>query len=192
MKKIPTVFGRDPEDRTKTTDVVTPGCEWVFEGEGVPTRKWNGTGTMLDENGIWWARREIKPGKQTPPNYVPVHYDEVTGKTQGWEPIEQSPFAKFHKLALMTDPYAGSHNGQLLPGTYELVGPKIQGNEDGFDDYYLLPHASAPVVPDLDLKLSPETVVKIIRKIHLVANWEGVVWHHPDGRMAKLKARDLA
>jgi hypothetical protein len=21
--------------------------------------------------------------------------------------------------------------------------------------------------------------------------WEGVVWHHPDGRMAKLKARDL-
>ncbi len=21
--------------------------------------------------------------------------------------------------------------------------------------------------------------------------WEGIVWHHPDGRMAKLKARDL-
>jgi hypothetical protein len=24
-----------------------------------------------------------------------------------------------------------------------------------------------------------------------MAGWEGVVWHHPDGRMAKLKARDL-
>lgn len=21
--------------------------------------------------------------------------------------------------------------------------------------------------------------------------WEGIVWHHPDGRMAKLKARDF-
>jgi len=32
MRKIPTLFVRDPEDRAHVTDEVTPGCKWVLAG----------------------------------------------------------------------------------------------------------------------------------------------------------------
>ena len=41
---------------------ITPGCEWVIAGEGVATRKYDGTCVMYDGD-EWWARREVKPGK---------------------------------------------------------------------------------------------------------------------------------
>ena len=28
--------------------------------------------------------------------------------------------------------------------------------------------------------------------LHEAHGWEGLVYHHPDGRMAKMKARDVA
>jgi len=33
MRKIPTLFVRDPENRANVTDEVTEGCEWVLAGE---------------------------------------------------------------------------------------------------------------------------------------------------------------
>ena len=57
MKKIPTLYVRDRETGKVDTSQVTPGCEWVVAGEGAPTRKFDGTCTMLDGDGQWWARR---------------------------------------------------------------------------------------------------------------------------------------
>jgi hypothetical protein len=186
MKKIPTALVRDPNNRAKVLPEIAPGCEWVFAGEGIPTRKYDGTCVMLDEHGDWWARREIKPGKGAPDGFIEIQYDEITGKTQGWEPMENSSFAKFHAEAL-TDK---EHWKQQ--GTYELIGPKINGNPDRMISHTLVRHEEAEHIPDLNgLILSPETVMKIVRKIGNFPGWEGVVWHHPDGRMAKLKARDL-
>lgn len=186
--KIPTALVRDPNNRAKVLPEITPGCEWVFAGEGVPTRKWDGTCVMLDENGKWWARREVKPGKTPPENYVVVNFDEATGKTQGWEPIEQSSYFKFFEEAL--DHYTWSE--EVFRGkTYELVGPKVNGDPDRFGIHTLRMHEDAPVEPGMNgIILSPTTVMKMVRKLGY-HGWEGVVWHHPDGRMAKLKARDL-
>ena len=39
MKKIPTIYLRDPDDRAHVTDEVNAECQWVLDGEGVPTRK---------------------------------------------------------------------------------------------------------------------------------------------------------
>lgn len=185
-KKIPTALVRNPEDRSKVLAEITPGCEWVFNGEGVPTRKWNGTCVMFDVEGRWWARREIKPGKTPPPNYVAIDYDEVTGKTQGWEPIEQSDFAKFHAEALS---YI-YHPEDLDDGTYELIGPKINGNTDGAEFHMLARHKIAPVA-DSVVGVSLEDIFTVLPIWCHENGAEGVVWHHPDGRMAKLKARDL-
>jgi len=185
MEKIPTALVRDPENRAKVLLEVTPGCEWVFAGEGVPTRKWDGTCVMLDTQGSWWARREVKAGKLNPPSFVPVTFDEVTGKKQGWEPIEQSPFAKFHTEALSVKPTS------FEPGTYELIGPKINGNPDHFGVHYLLKHSEAPVLTDLEKPLNPLDVCALLKILCTLDSMEGVVWHHPDGRMAKLKAKDL-
>lgn len=185
MKKIPTLFRRDPNDMRRVLLEVTPGCEWVLAGEGVPTRKYDGTCVMLDEDGNWWARREVKPGKTPPPNYVPISTDPNTGKTVGWEPSGQSAFAKFIGEAI-------NHWDTLVakqPGTYELCGPKINGNPEGYDQHVLVPHADAepvwfPLEPDADL------IAYTVRRLG-DDGIEGVVWHHPDGRMAKLKARDI-
>lgn len=179
MKKIPTLFQRDPEDRRYVTDNITPGCEWVFTDDGVrATRKYDGTCVMFDGTD-WWARREVKPGKDAPNGWVEVDHDDVTGKRVGWEPMAQSPFAKFHAEAL-DRPYP------LLTGTYELVGPKINGNPERATGHMLIPHGQSVLNP---APANPEGARGAV--LHLRAEGiEGIVWHHPDGRMAKLKGRD--
>ena len=182
MKKIPTLFQRNPNDRRYVTDEVTPGCEWVLRGEGVPTRKYDGTCVMLDNDGRWWARREVKPGKAAPENYVPISTDETTGKTMGWEPVEQSPFAKFWHEAAAVDSW------EFDPGTYELVGPKINGNPEGMSAHFLIDHEYSTAIDPGEVNVGTwEAAIRSARE----RGWEGIVWHHPDGRMAKLKVRDF-
>lgn len=182
MKKIPTVLVRDPDDRAHVIWFeLTPGCEWITEASA--TRKYDGTCTMLDTDGKWWARREVKKGATPPPNFVTEDFDPVTGKTQGWEPIEQSSFARFHDEALqaLTDfPSAG---------TYELVGPKINGNPERASRHHLIEHASAEsvVLHINDIEEAVSTAILVAS----LSRWEGIVWHHSDGRMAKLKVKDL-
>jgi hypothetical protein len=185
MQKIPTLFVRNPEDRRHVLPDVTPGCEWVIDGEGVATRKWDGTCVMLDEHGAWWARREVKPGKNIPPGYQIVQHDEATGKLVGWEPMAQSSFAKFHAEAVEN---CGGVEGA---DTYELLGPKINGNPDGFDVHVLMPHGWARRSDRIDCEAAPRDFDGL-RTWLLARHYEGIVWHHPDGRMAKLKVRDFA
>src|SRR6266705_2827499 len=100
MQKIATLFARGFEkDPRYVTRDVTPGCEWVLKGEGVPTRKYDGTCVMFDGTD-WWARREVKPGKAAPAGFVEVEHDEETGKTVGWEPAGQTSFAKHLTTAI--------------------------------------------------------------------------------------------
>lgn len=178
MNKIPTLYRRDPDDLKRVLDEVNPECKWVLDGEGIATRKYDGTCVMLDEDGAWWARREVKPGKTPPAGWVEVDHDEVTGKRVGWEPIAQSPFAKFHAEALGNFP-------QDRLGTYELCGPKVNGNPEGFDCHLLVKHEDAEEIPGE--VVDPMGLLLTAR----MNNWEGIVWHHEDGRMAKLKVRDL-
>lgn len=180
MQKIPTLFARDPDDRRHVLPEVTPGCEWVMDGYGTATRKYDGTCVLLDESGEWWARREVKPGKTAPPNYVPVERDETTGKTVGWEPIAQSSFVKYHAEAVEI-------RSEWPHGTYELCGPKINGNPEGLERHTLIRHATAETVdPSLDIRTYEEIGDFLARH-----NWEGLVYHHPDGLMVKIKARDF-
>lgn len=179
MKKIPTLFVRDSEDLSRVTREVHRDCDWVIGGEGIATRKYDGTCVMYD-GARWWARREVKPGKATPPNYVPLSTDEATGKTVGWEPAEYSAFAKFLDEAIASA--ADEHTWD--PGTYELCGPKINRNPEGYTRHILRSHAKAekliaPRDPDGLAAWMAET------------DFEGIVWHHPDGRMAKLKRKDF-
>ncbi len=43
MKKIPTMFIRNPENMRELLNEHHPDCGWVFAGEGVATRKYDGT-----------------------------------------------------------------------------------------------------------------------------------------------------
>jgi hypothetical protein len=181
MRKIPTLFVRDWDgDRRYVLPEVTPGCEWVINGEGMPTRKYDGACFMFDGE-RWWARREVKEGKTEPPGFVLLGTDPETGKMMGWEPTGQSSFAKVHAAVLARfDPSLTTWRA----GTYELCGPKVNGNPEGFTTDTLVIHEDA--LP-LD---APRGFDGLAVWLH-AHPYEGIVWHHPDGRMAKIKRRDF-
>ena len=182
MKKIPTLFMRDftaPSNGRYVTDEVHPACQWVLDGEGVATRKYDGTCVMFDGE-RWWARREVKANRQPPAGFVEVGFDDIADKAVGWEPIEQSAFAKYHDEALVLSLV------NIWPGgTYELIGPKVNGNPEREPVHVLQPHAAADVLVD-----APRDFDGLSRWLATFAG-EGIVWHHPDGRMAKIKRKDF-
>lgn len=178
MNKIPTLFVRDAADRAHVTREVNPGCGWVLDGEGVATQKYDGTCTMFD-GARWWARREVKPGKSKPAGFIPLSTDEVTGKTVGWEPVEQSSFAKFHAQAL-------SLGTEYEPDTYELCGPKVNGNPEQCSSHMLIRHGRA-IFAD-----APRDYDGLRDFLLQRPSVEGLVFHHSDGRMVKIKRRDFA
>jgi hypothetical protein len=186
MNKIPTVFKRDPEDMRHLLPEVNPNCQWVLDGEGIGTRKYDGTCVMFDGE-RWWARREVKDGGRWPQEFQTITRDPVTGKTVGWQPIAFSSFAKWHALALLDWTMV---RGEPEPGTFELCGPKINGNPEGFGSHVLIPHRYAEVVLDAGGPYTFDTLREMIT-LYCSLGREGIVWHHPDGRMAKLKGRDF-
>lgn len=181
MRKIPTLFVRDFEhDPRNLTREVHPDCKWVVDGEGIATRKYDGTCVMHDDDDNWWARREVKKDKAAPGGFVPVGTDDETGKTVGWEPIEQSSFAKYLAEAL------GNPYERRPVGTYELVGPKVNGNPENADGHELIRHDDAEVLAD-----APRDFDGLAMWLH-AHDYEGIVWHGgPDGAMAKIKKRDF-
>lgn len=177
MKKIISLFQRNYETNRLVRDEVVPGAEWVLAGEGTPTRKMDGT-CCLVKAGKLLKRYEVKAGKMPPPNFIAANeIDSETGKQQGWVPVGDGPDDRWHREAFARSP--------LPDGTYELLGPKIQGNPEQYVEHVLWPHGSDVLSPD-----TPRTFDGL-RKFFEVADIEGIVWHHPDGRMVKIKAKDF-
>ena len=175
MKKIPTIFERDfGNDPSRVLSKPNPVCDWVFAGQGVPTRKYDGTCCMFDGS-TWWKRREVKEGKPDPEGFRLADADTVTGKRVGWEPVTE--LDRWHREAIETAP--------AEPGTYELVGPKVQGNPEGEQRHRMVSHAEAEILDDV-----PRTFDGLAVYLEDFPG-EGIVFHHPDGRMAKIKRRDF-
>lgn len=179
MKKTPTIYERDWNgDKSRVVNQVNPICQWVFDGEGIATRKIDGTCCAVI-GGKYFKRREVKPGQQPPPDFILSTHDRETGKNVGWVPVTETSEDKYHLLAWKDG---------LPDGTYELVGDKIQGGlEPDMQAIKLIAHNS----DDLIIK------EEIIRAYEGISEWlgrhdvEGIVFHHPDGRMAKIKKRDF-
>ncbi len=189
MQKIPTVFVRDPEDRKHVTREVTPGCEWVLAGEGSATRKYDGTCCMFDGE-QWWARREVKDGGRWPEEFQALSRDATTGKTVGWQPMRFSGFAKWHAEAVRHSEFGGTPFS-FSEGTYELYGPKVNGNPEDVNVHILIRHDDAEVYERGTGTTLDYDVLAFSLRVLGRTGIEGIVWHHPDGRMAKLKARDI-
>lgn len=188
MQKIPTLFLRDLDDMRRVLPEVSSGCEWVLAGEGVATRKYDGTCTMLDEAGVWWARREVKPGRVPPDGFVALSYDAETGKSVGWQPMFDSAFNRWHREALEHEPLDFTVRG-YTPGTYELCGPKVNGNPERFERHTLVPHEHAEQIGGVPRSF--EGIRATVLELHRARRIEGLVFRTRDGRMAKIKARDF-
>lgn len=199
MKKIPTIYVRDwdgtlgPPARYVLPEE-HPDCGWVFAGEGVPTRKLDGT-CCLVQGGHIYRRHEVKVDKKTgalrqePVDFMHVETDMETGAKVGWvECLPANPADKYHWLAF--EGLVEMYGGEPPEGTYELIGPSINGNREKVDFTELVPHASDLLV----LQDVPTVYMGLAEYLHTAAaadGAEGVVWHHEDGRMAKIKAKDM-
>lgn len=181
MKKIPTVFERDwSGDKSRVTSKVSPGCQWVLDGEGLATRKIDGTSCRV-KDGKLYKRRELRKGDKAPEDFDTSDHDHETGKTVGWVPIGEGPEDRYHREAF------GKTSMSIPDGTYELIGPKVQGNPEGLAVHTLIRHGQG-IAGEIDN--APRTFDEL-KSFFLLQDIEGIVWHHPDGRMAKIKARDF-
>ncbi len=182
MQKIITLFQRNYGGDHLVRDEVTPGAEWVVAGEGVATRKYDGT-CCLVHDGALYKRYDLKPGRTAPEGFEPAQgADAVTGHHPGWVPVGLGPEDAYHREAWAHLEFDGPHED----GTYELVGPKVQGGaERDAPRHMLIRHADAHVLDGV-----PRTFAAL--RDYLTGNdIEGVVWHHPDGRMVKIKGKDF-
>lgn len=180
MKKIPCVFVRDFARYGCITRAVTPGCEWVLAGEGVPTRKWDGAACMV-RDGRLYRRLDCKHGKIPPPTFEPCQDpDPVTGHWPGWIPVGDEPESRWFREGFAANLGVDC---EVPDGTYELVGPKVGGNPERLPAHCLIRHGD-DVLDDCPQPPTFDSLFEWMRGPG--GDIEGVVWHHPDGRMAKL------
>ncbi len=140
MKKIPTLFVREFNDdgSFKITHDITPGMEWVMQGEGEATIKYDGACCAFID-GIFYKRYDAKIGKDgkykiPPQNSIPCcDPDPITGHWPHWVPVNyESPEDKWFVAALCGEEYENR--------TYEAVGPHFNGNPYNLKCDILIPH----------------------------------------------------
>lgn len=181
MQKIISLYQRNYDGDRLVRDEVVPGAEWVLAGEGMPTRKYDGTSTMV-RDGRLFKRYELKPGKVPPAGFEGAQgVDDMTGKQPGWVPVGDGPEDQYHREAFAV----GARPHPPADGTYELLGPKIQGNVEAWPIHQLLRHADAEILADAPRDFEG------LRAYFSTHDIEGIVWHHPDGRMVKIKGKDF-
>lgn len=196
MKKIPTIFKRDFTKKPHLViDEVNPGCEWVFAGEGQATRKFDGTCCMI-QAGVLYKRLELKLGRTAPPGFIPCDLDPETGGVPGWVMVTDAPEDRWHvdamkrlSIPINTAPGVFSIPLANYDGTYELIGPKVQGDPEkditGGNAHLLIRHGQYPVT---GVPLTYDGLKEFLKTF----KFEGIVWWHPDGRKAKIKRRDFS
>lgn len=178
MKKTISLFQRNYDGGRLVRDEIVPGAEWVAAGEGVATRKHDGTCCMW-RNGRLWKRHEVKARKPIPDGFEAAQApDGTTGDTPGWVPVGDGPEDARHREALMS-PWTAVEGA-----TYELCGPKVQKNPEGYASHVLIRHG-CEILED-----APRTYVELAKYL-AEKDIEGIVWHHPDGRMVKIKGKDF-
>jgi len=167
MQKIPTMFERDESVKGHPVkDHIKTECYWVVDGEGVATHKLDGTNVKI-EAGALYKRQKPASGDYDEASYVLVDSGEPENKYI-WEAFEALD--------------------DKQDGIYEALGPKIQGNPEKLARHRLI--RVVPFNENFTLNDAPRTF-DALKEYLANKDIEGIVFHHPDGRMAKLKKRDF-
>lgn len=182
MRKMPCLFVREfHSHRSFTiTEQVTPGCEWVLNGEGVATIKRDGTACAVI-GGRLFKRYDVKRGKQVPAGAIACSEpDDVTGHWPHWIAVGDEPESKWHREAWAVA-------GAVPDGTYELCGPRLRGNPEKRSDHSFYRHGREVIE-------APRTFSGL-REFLSGLPYEGLVfWREPgnvDAPMCKIRRVDF-
>lgn len=185
MKKLSTLYKKDPNDLGRVINVINPENAWVFT-DGIPTRKFDGTACMI-LNGVLYKRYDCRIDKETGEYKKPIpegaiscqEPDKISGHHPHWimcnsnNPNDRWYFVGFEKLENKED------------GTYELCGEKVQGNPEKINRHELIKHGSE-VLPLKDFRF--HSIKMYLESVDI----EGIVFHHKsDDRMCKIRKADF-
>lgn len=199
MKKIKTLFVID-RNTDMASDVLTAGAEWVIRGEGKATIKFDGSSAYFADGKLFKRfDRKLKSNfskmarsmgdkfvpedhmfNEVPEGAIPCEAAPAAHSLHfpHWVPIGDGPEDKFHCEAL-------ANAGELKDGaTYELVGPKVNGNPYKLERHELWEHGS------VEFEVTDFTFEGLKKTLEGMVHEEGLVFHHPDGRMIKIRRKD--
>lgn len=187
MKKLKTLFIKDPQNLGRVINQVNPDNSWVFT-DGIPTQKFDGTSCAII-NGKLYKRYDAKIDKNTgkykrsiPDGAISCQpADKLSGHHPHWvlcnrdNNADRYHFEGFDALTNKQD------------GTYELCGPKVQGNPEAVNQHRLVKHGTK--VLDIT-NFSFESL-----KAYLSSDendLEGIVFHHKNSdQMCKIRKSDF-
>jgi hypothetical protein len=179
MKKIPTLFEREYANHKVVgiKPIVTEGMEWVLNGEGVATVKFDGSCCAII-NGEFYKRYDARKGKKAPEGAIPCcEPDAVTGHHPHWIKVDRdNPADKWFAVA-----YDNTKDRQ--DGTYEAMGVHFQGNPEGYDCDILIRHG--------------QEIVEVERSFEGIRKWldehyvEGIVFWKDGEPKCKIKRSDF-
>ena len=185
---MPTLFTRvfEGRDIVETINDVREGCEWVLNGEGVATIKWDGTCCLI-QDGKLYKRFDYKKGRKLPEGAIPCQEepDSITGHFPHWvlckeDNIDDKYFIDAFKKYIATCKRDGV---SVENGTYELVGLHFNNNPYGLDYDTFIKHG--------------KDIIEVGRSYNEIKNYlhdnyiEGIVFHRGNGEMCKIKRSDF-
>jgi hypothetical protein len=185
MQKIPTLFRRD--ETFKVIDQLNPVCSWVLAGQGIATEKLDGTNVRLTIRSGQCVRAEKRRN--------PTKVQKQLGIVDPWY-VDVDPYDKSDRWIGEAVAHA-SCLGVWPDGEHcaEVIGPKIQGNPLGLQEHVCVLFNLDPTLclGSVDrsyngLRRTLATLDSVYSPGHLA---EGIVFHHPDGRRAKIKRKDF-
>ena len=182
MKKIPTLFKREFEGThiKATLPVVTPGMEWVLNGEGVATVKYDGAACAIID-GELYKRYDAKNGKKPPEGAIPCCApDPVTGHHPHWGKCDKNnPADKWFFEALW-------NSGVLENGTYEAVGVHFQKNPYDLPKDIMIRHGQDVISKELCPR-SFDGIKNFLKNNYI----EGIVFWKEGEPRCKIKRTDF-
>lgn len=185
MKKIPTLFVREFENHrvVKITDQVAAGLEWVLEGKGVATTKFDGSCCAIID-GKFYKRYDAKKGKKPPTGAIPCcDPDPITGHHPHWVLVDKNnPSDKWFLNAF--DAYLVLNNGVIEDGTYEATVFHFNGNPYNLPYDYLIRHGSTILN---DVPRTFEGIKDYLSKVEI----EGIVFWKDGEPKCKIKRSDF-
>lgn len=196
MKKMSTLFVVNYENNKRgeiTTDVRDEN-RWVFEDTNNVkfTQKFDGTACAIID-GVLYKRYDAKHGKLAPEGAIPCgEPDIITGHHPHWVKVDANkPEDRYfiealenYKLQIEIHGYGLVKLDSRFDGTYEMCGEKVGVNAEKITGHTLLRHGR------IEIKI-PELTFDGIRQVLETLDIEGIVFHHNDGRMCKIRKTDF-
>lgn len=199
MKKISTILPKDPNN----LGLVIPGE--IMSGIEYFQLKIDGTSVMIKDD-ILYARYDIKliinkKGKKIfltkedvkdkiPFGAIPCQEpDEKSGHWPHWILVNNNPQFKY-----IIEAFNNLEKSELLEinGTYECIGPKIQGNPHNEEKHLLIPHNNSKLNYKINFEEMNRNPYEFFKSLFEKFEWEGLVAYNKNKEpIGKIRRSDF-